>query len=147
MNEILSTYCIGFLDVCNRHCSAKLQENLGASVGENTKYIWWGMFIAESEQPLKLATYPFFIVDNVDEQGKVYLIKDVRFVKPMLVHELNTELQESDAENQCFFAGTLEDSEKIRTSIAELKEFSSTVELVCNTVPLKILKICTNEIF
>lgn len=147
MNQILSTYCVGYLDVCNQHCSKNLQENLGDSVGESTKYMWWGMFIVESEEPLKLAEYPFFIVDNVDDQGKVYLIKDIRFSVPVLVHKLdsvfNTEWSESGKD--LFYAGSLEDSEQICLSLLELKKFSSAVELVCNTLPLKILKICVSE--
>ncbi len=140
MDEFINKFSVGSLDLLFKIGYADLEE----AMGDNPQFMWWGLFMIQTNQPLKIVE-PFCIVDNIDDHGSVFLVKDLRFTDPIVINKgvcpAVCSVAEMNKNVEWFHVGLSKERERIATSFQKLLEYCQKVELVCNTVPMKMLKI------
>lgn len=140
MDELISKFSVGRLDLLPKVAYADMEEEMG----DDPQFMWWGLFMIETNQPLEIQS-PFCIIDNVDEFGSVFLIKDTRVIKPIIINKgvcpAIHSLAEMNKNEQWFYVGLSMEREQIVNTFKELTRYCRKVELICNTIPIKLLRI------
>lgn len=117
-------------------------KDLESFVGDAPCFMCWGIYLVEAkESAIKM---PFSIVENLDNTGEVFLIKDTRILTPVIVNRGVCPSTWSVAElreGKWYHAGLSEDRIRFWDTHKELMAFCTKTALVVNLLPLQTLAI------
>jgi len=118
-------------------------RSLESAIGDAPCFMFWGLYLIKikAEKRIKL---PFSVVDNLDPSGTVFVIKDTRVVKPIVINLGPTPATFSAAEfrgGKWYHAGLLDDRLALAASHEEMEKFCKSIQLVLGILPLQLLEI------
>lgn len=118
-------------------------RELEFAVGDVPSFMFWGLYLVKtkSEKSVKL---PFSVVDNLDPTGTVFVIKDTRVVKPIVINLGPTPAVFSVAELQggkWYNAGLSDDRLALAEAHEQMEKFCKSIQLVLGILPLQLLEI------
>jgi len=134
---------VGGLDLLPKIGYTKLES----AVGSVPCFMFWGLYLVHVKD-LKTIAPQFCVVDNLDESGTIFILKDVRVTKPLVINAGFTPAVQSVAElkkKKWYHIGLYPDRLAVADAYDELRAFSSKVELILGVFPLQKLKIYTDD--
>ncbi len=119
-------------------------RSLESAIGDAPCFMFWGLYLIKKTKSKKSIKPPFSVVDNLDPTGTVFVIKDTRVVKPIVINLGPTPATFSAAEcrgGKWYHAGLLDDRLALAASHEEMEKFCKSIQLVLGIYPLELLEI------
>lgn len=111
---------------------------------DTAAFMWWGVYVVKCVDVTALPTL-FVVVDNLDSDGLIFVVKDVLQKKPLLIkHGMQPAVfaeNPSAAATDWYHLQRTIDMNFVKHRVGQLQECCINVRMVVNLMPFETLKI------